>query len=187
MAISKDKIYFDTTSPNAGDNLGAYLRASDGTLLTHTATALNINISSGTNVKSEDAAHGSGDSGNYVLSVRQDNPVNSTSADGDYQSFKSDFLGRLWINESSNNFAHSAVSVTTIATDLVATDLANRKKIIIQNNGNKDIFVGNSGVTAVNGLRISAGSSAELTAGPLADLYAITSSGTANVRVFELA
>jgi hypothetical protein len=48
--------------------------------------------------KAEDAAHASGDIGQYVLSVRQDTPASSTSADGDYQSLKTDSLGRLWTN-----------------------------------------------------------------------------------------
>ncbi|MHA1949698.1 MAG: hypothetical protein ACW987_07485, partial [Candidatus Thorarchaeota archaeon] len=47
----------------------------------------------------EDSVHTSGDSGAYVLSVREDTLASSTSATGDYQSFKTDSLGRLWSNQ----------------------------------------------------------------------------------------
>jgi hypothetical protein len=46
--------------------------------------------------KAEDSAHTSGDIGSYSLTVRQDTLASSTSADGDYQSFKTDALGRLY-------------------------------------------------------------------------------------------
>lgn len=52
--------------------------------------------------KNEDAAHVSGDTGNYVLTVRQDTLAASTDADGDYQSFKTDSLGRLYVTEQNS-------------------------------------------------------------------------------------
>lgn len=135
----------------------------------------------------EDAVFTDEDFGSYVLSVREDVLATSTTATGDYQSFKTDALGRLYMNEASQTFANSAVSVTNVATDLVPTDLVNRKRIIIQNNDNKAIFVGDSAVTSSNGVRVSAGSSAEFSASEQCDLYAITASGNADVRVLEFA
>lgn len=44
----------------------------------------------------EDSAHVSGDAGIHMLSVRQDTLAGSTSTDGDYASFKTDSLGRLY-------------------------------------------------------------------------------------------
>lgn len=46
----------------------------------------------------EDAAHASGDTGTMTLTVRQDTPASSTSADGDYQPMKTDSVGRVHVN-----------------------------------------------------------------------------------------
>jgi hypothetical protein len=135
----------------------------------------------------EDSVHASGDIGLYTLSVRQDTLASSTSASGDYQSFKTDALGRLWMNDTHQTMAHAAVSVGTSATDLVATDLANRKRILVQNLGTKKIYVGNSGVTSANGIEVFSGGSIELDVGPGIDLYAISGTAGQDVRVMELA
>ena len=66
-------------------------------------------------------------------------------------------------------------------------DLANRKKILVQNADNKAIFIGGASVTTANGLRLSGGGVLELEIGPGVNLHAITASGTADVRVVELA
>ena len=54
-----------------------------------------VSVATGSD-KAEDSAHVSGDIGSYMLSVREDVLATSTSADGDYQSLKTDNLGRLW-------------------------------------------------------------------------------------------
>lgn len=56
-----------------------------------------VSVSTGSD-KEEDVAHASGDTGAYVLAVRQDTLSSSVSADGDYGSFKIDSVGRLWTN-----------------------------------------------------------------------------------------
>ena len=145
--LNKDKFIFDPTDPTVSDDIGAYIRSSDGTLITHTnvggkdgldvnilndlvisatdldirdlnytqdnvaikgATgnqlAINADGSINANVdvsivtgsdKAEDVAHTTGDIGTYILSVREDLLVPSTSASGDYQSLKTDALGRI--------------------------------------------------------------------------------------------
>lgn len=138
--------------------------------------------------KAEDAAHVSGDIGGYMLSVREDVLASSTSASGDYQSFKTDALGRLYSNDSNQTMAHAAVPVLITATDLAATDLVNRKRILIQNLGSKKIYIGkDSSVTTANGIELFAGASMELDIGPAVNVHAISSSGTQDVRVMELA
>jgi len=139
--------------------------------------------------KVEDSASANGDTGSYMLSVRQDTPASSTSTDGDYQSIKTDALGRMWVNNAPQSAAYSAVSVTTTATDLVPTDLANRKRIIIQNLSTaRAVFVGsNSSVTTANGIKIPTEGSAEIEGGPGINWYGIVSAGTADVRILETA
>lgn len=259
MSITKHKLVFDATDADGSDNIGAFLRSSDGTLLTHTDNggklSLDVNISntsievtatdldirdlsfatdsvnvsgsevsldaatlaalesitvsatdldirdlafatdsvdvSGSSIitgaeKTEDSAHVSGDIGNYILSVRQDTLAASAS-DGDYQSFKTDALGRQYINETHQTMTHAAVVVGNTATDLVATDLVNRKTILIENTSGTDIYIGSASVTTANGILLSKGATVELKIGSGINIHGITSSGNATVRVMELA
>lgn len=185
----------------------------------------------------EDSAHSSGAIGDYVLTVRQDALASSTSADGDYASFKtnsrgalytqpvgnvaddaadsenpvkvgsraetgvltavsdgdradllSDDFRRIYVNSGPNiAVEETAVSVTTTATALPATNLTGRRYILIQNLGGAQMFLGGSGVTAANGIRIAAGASWEGEVGDDVNLFAIKSAGTSDVRVLELA
>jgi hypothetical protein len=51
-------------------------------------------------VYDEDTAHTDGDSGAYVLAVRQDTLASSTTATGDYASFKVNALGELYVHDT---------------------------------------------------------------------------------------
>lgn len=137
--------------------------------------------------KAEDAAHVSGDIGGYILSVRQDT-LSASASDGDYQSFKTDALGRLYSNNAHQTMANAAVLVGTSATDLAGTDLANRKRILVQNRGGKAVFIGKDNtVTTSNGIELPSGSSMELDIGPSVNLHAISTAINQDVRVLELA
>lgn len=221
------------------NDANATLTSADGDyspLATDSAGRLKVVATFGSNY-AEDSAHVSGDIGDYVLAVRQDALASSTSADGDYASFKvnsrgalytqpvgnvaddaadsenpvkvgsraetgalsavsdgdradllSDDFRRVYVNSGANVAVEdTAVSVTTTATALPATALTGRRKIYIQNLDNQEIFLGGSGVTTANGLRIAAGGVFEDEVGDDVGLFAITASGTADVRVFELA
>lgn len=39
MTIKKEQLIFDPTDPDSSDNVGAFIRSDDGTLITHTETA----------------------------------------------------------------------------------------------------------------------------------------------------
>lgn len=152
---------------------------------------VDVQVVSGSD-KAEDSVHASGDIGTYVLNVREDVLATSTSATGDYQSFKSDSLGALWVHASASESANlaisfQAVSVSTTATAIPATPLANRKKLQIQNLSNKDLYIGDSAVTTANGIELPAGADIVLEVGPGLLYYAITSAGTADVRIHEIA
>jgi hypothetical protein len=137
----------------------------------------------------EDSAATSGDIGLQVLTVRKDALSTNVSADGDYGSFIAWSEGSLKVVDMPNiAVLATAVSVDTTAggTALPATPLANRRQIIIQNQGAKSIFVGPTGVTATTGVEVPKQSAAEFNAGPGVAFFAITSTGTADVRVLEL-
>lgn len=149
------KLVFDTTDATtqaASANVGAYVRSSDGTLIdsvtiatvdrlavdatmkagdgtdiTQTGGALDVNIASGSvtvdfpNDYAEDSAHTTGDTGGFVLAVRQDTLAASTDADGDYAAFKVDSVGSLYTKDTD-----AAALLTTIDADTgsIATDTA---------------------------------------------------------------
>ena len=173
----------------AQDNV-AIKGATGNQLVVNADGSLNVNadisVVNGSD-KAEDSAHVSGDIGTYVLAVRQDTLSSSTSASGDYASFKVDALGRMYTTDVAQDAVFASKTVLTSATDLVTSDLANRSKILIQNVSNRTIYIGESAVTAADGIRLSAGSSMELAVGPQVDLYAIAVGGSADVRILELA
>jgi hypothetical protein len=252
----KDRLVFDTTNVNTiadSDSVGAYIRSSNGTLITHTTIgsveALDVNIANASIVvtatdldirnlnhtqdnvaiaqggntmivnadgsinvkadidvvtgaeKAEDSAHTSGDIGQYVLAVRQDTLAPSTSADGDYASFKVNAAGALYtyiagsevltINDAT--LANTAIlaSANTLDTAntaeaVVASALANRKYLYIYNNGNQTIYIGGAGVTSANGFPLSQKSYLELRAGPSVAVNWVGPNTSQNIRVLEL-
>jgi hypothetical protein len=55
--------------------------------------------------KAEDAAHSSGDTGVFVLSVRDDAPASTAGAEADYAALLTDSTGRLHVNATVNTDA----------------------------------------------------------------------------------
>ena len=153
--------------------------------------------------KAEDSAHVSADIGTYVLAVRQDTLAASTSADGDYASFKTSAAGALYVNlaESSatittNDAALANTAIVAAAEVLdtadtaqaaVASPLALRKYLSIYNMDNRKIFIGGSGVTAATGFPVSPGAYIEMRAGVSSPVSFVGSTGaTPEIRTLEL-
>ena len=149
--------------------------------------------------KAEDSAHVSGDIGTYVLAVRQDVLASSTSADGDYASFKVSERGAMWVQHDGaidtlpgaySSWLSSQNTVDTTAELVVAADLSNRKKILIQNvsGGGRTLYIGHANtVSAANGIRLSAGSAIELDLAAGVEIWAISSAAGADIRIAEFA
>ena len=71
---------------------------------------------------------------------------------------------------------------------MVTTALTDRTTIHIQNTGSQAIYLGcDATVTTTNGTRIPKGGSAQFDFSDAVSLHAITASGTADVRIIELA
>lgn len=68
---------------------------------------------------------------------------------------------------------------------ILASQLANRRFMWFQNVGNKNVFIGASGVTSANGIRMSPGAIAEFRFGPALSLHAVSAAGTQDCRVLE--
>jgi hypothetical protein len=142
----------------------------------------------------EDAASAGGENLMLIGGYRQDTPGSSVSADGDIQGFLFNGSGELYVT-NDNSIINSSVLVTAVSVDdtvgginLIATELANRKEITVQNLGSNDVFIkAGTGVTTANGFELAKGSSASFAWGPSIDLYAITASGSSDIRVVEAA
>lgn len=216
----------DTESRAASANVGAYVRSSDGTLITATGTALDVNIGSVVDLDIRDLdasqdnvaisdgtdqleinADGSiniSDNGGSItvdatdLDIRDLNAatdsIQSNLFDGAGNSIGST-AGALDVNIASGDIDDSLAdtalvtgsqSVTTTSADLIATDLASRKWLFAYNAGNKEVYIGPSGVSTANGFPLPPGSALELRAGPSIDIHAVAENGTQDVRTLEL-
>jgi hypothetical protein len=95
--------------------------------------------------------------------------------------------GCLRVADIANTAIESTTkSVTTTTGVLLAAELANRKYMYVQNNGGRVVYVGKSGVTTANGLRLSPGAVAEFRLGPALSLHGVAAGGTQDVRIMEL-
>ena len=158
--------------------------AGDTTSIDATLTALS---------KAEDAIHASGDRGIMSLAVRNDAGT-ALAADGDYIPLMVDAGGKLFVTTSEDNqLANTAIaaavnlmSVANTAEDVVASPLANRKYLFVYNNGNKDTFIGQSGVTSANGFPLPPGSLLELRAGAAVDIEWVAGDTSQEIRTLEL-
>ena len=102
----KDQLIFDTTDANTiadSDSVGAYLRSSDGTRITHTTNGSKEAVDVYTELgQAEDSAHTSGDLGAMALAVRQDTAGSLVDTDGDYAPLQVDSTGALRVNATVN-------------------------------------------------------------------------------------
>jgi hypothetical protein len=79
-------------------------------------------------------------------------------------------------------------NVTSTAAQIASTSLSGRIHMVVQNLGSADIYIGEtSGVSAGDGLKIPKGSSLDMGFGASATVYAITSTGTSDIRIAEFA
>ena len=82
---------------------------------------------------------------------------------------------------------NTAYSAGTVGADILGgSQLAARKHMFVQNLGSQDVFVGKAGVTLSNGLKLFKNNTMIARIGPSVALHALTSSGTADLRIMEL-
>ena len=80
----------------------------------------------------------------------------------------------------------TAVSVSTSATPLPPSPLSGRYAISIVNNSSSTVYLGGSDVTTSNGYALYKYDSIDLDLDDETIIYAVVSSGTADVRVLEV-
>ena len=82
----------------------------------------------------------------------------------------------------------SVVTATTTVGEIAATPLASRLRIEVQNLGSQDAYIGEDNtVLTTTGILLPKGSSYESSFGATANMWVITASGTADLRVAEFA
>jgi hypothetical protein len=259
MSITKHKLIFDPAESDDYDKVASYLSASDGTLLTHTGGALDVNIKTSDIQIQVDLAHtedsvrlGDGTSfftstsenGDIALDVHLSNssiavtatdldirdlafatdsvtahqggtwtidsitnPVTVTATDLDIRDLSHltdsmkigdgvEFLaieadGSINVNASEAGYSscnNEAKVIATTATDIVATELSNRKELTLQNVGGKDVYIGcDASVTTANGILVPKGATASFRFGAGINVHAIADGASSELRVLELA
>jgi hypothetical protein len=216
--ISKDSLVFDTTDTDtiaASDNVGAFVRSSDGTLIDHatidsverlavdstlkdgagtalTSTlvggkqALDVYIAEGINVEVDlDAADDS------VLAHLADGAGTALTSTlvGDDQALDVNIVQSIDAALANTAIATAATSlaVADTAQDVVASPLADRKYLYIKNMDNREIYIGASGVTSANGFPLSPKAIAELRLGAAVDIEFVGATGaTPAIRIMQL-
>lgn len=128
----------------------------------------------------EDDPHVSGDAGDFILGVRNDNGTTDlTTTNGDYSPIATDIKGRAITTTSGSNLSNGTETAVSAAAVPLAGAPANaaRKGLIIQNVGVGDVRIGIAGVTATTGMKLLPGDSIVLTGGaaPINALFAIRS------------
>ena len=119
-------------------------------------------------------------------------------ADGDYAPLQVNADGALQVtmedlNVDVNDVANVAIentatAVSATAVNVVSSALANRSWLYLANEGNKSLYVGKTGVTAVNGFPLHPGQQLETRIGAAVAVQAIgEATATAeDLRVMEL-
>lgn len=110
-----------------------------------------------------------GSTGNQLV-INADGSINAQTYEGGYASWKV-----------------TKDTVTNTAAQLVATPLTGRLRVEIQNLGSADIYIKQNNTAVVDGLKIPKGSSYEQALDAGSAIYAITSSGSSDVRIAEYA
>lgn len=166
--------------------------ATDSVNLNDGTNSLSINADGSLNVNLTDdsVADGAADTGNpFKVGGRAVSGALTAVDSGDRYDLLGDLYRRTYVNSSRNiSMLNSQASVTTAAAEVLATPLAGRREVTIQNEGSQSVYIGSSAlVTAANGIKISKNSSATFEFGEDINIFMIADSGTQDVRFLESA
>lgn len=115
--------------------------------------------------------------------------LTALSASDDRYDLLGDLYRRTYVNSGCNiGLSNSQANVTGTAAEVLATPLAGRRFVTIQNESNDDVYIGSSaGVTTGNGIKISKRSSATYEWGEDINIFMISSGTSSDVRFLEQA
>ena len=104
------------------------------------------------------------------------------SADGDRTHIPATAAG-LAVIERGTTIASGNASVTTSAAAVLASD-STRRTAVLTNLGSDYVWVGDSGITANEGIRLAPGQTLTIDRAPTPAIYAVAASGTQTVAWF---
>jgi len=184
MSLNLTELLFDATD-SSGPKVGSYLISKSGEVIDHADVGgikgLNVNVLNDIEVALDHVNDSVrlGDGTNLAVVTANGElkvAVDSVTA----------YQGGIWnVNQAvpSTSIANASTTVTTTATALPNT--ADRKRVFIQNLGDKDMFIGGASVSVSNGIKIPKGGTFNEEMGAI-QIYAIVATGTTNVRTFEV-
>lgn len=183
-----DDLDYTTDSVTAHQGGTWVSQISDGTDTLEINTDGSINV----NLTDDGIADDEADSGNpFKVGSRSyfaSSALTALSASGDRADLLSDAYRRIYINDAPNvGINNAAVSVGLTEVALPTTALAGRTRILIQNNGEKPLFVGKTGVSTSNGIEVAKGGTLSLEAGQGLALFGVSTAAAQDIRVLELA
>lgn len=195
-STSTDGDYGNLKSNNLGE-LYVFDTTTHSSLVTANATLTSILGDLNALSHAEDSSHISGDIGVLSLAIRNDGAATTlTSANGDYSGIAVDSKGRLFVEAqfiAPQTMTHGSDNSTTTAALLIAS-AADRREIIVQNDGTKAIAVGGATVTynaaspnSTDGIIVRAGGEEVLSVGAGADIWTVAQSGTQKIRFMQIA
>lgn len=136
------------------------------------------------------AADDAVDSGNplKIGSRTVDAALTEVSAAGDRADLLSDMYRRIYINDAPNvGMDFGQTDVTQTSAVLVAAN-SGRRRILVQNLGDEEIYVGGASVAVGDGIQIPCGASMEIPIGENVALHAVAPTGaTVDTRYMQLA
>lgn len=106
---------------------------------------------------------------------------------GDKANLASDLYRRVFINDAPNVGIASAVTTVGTTEVAIATALAGRMRIMIQNTSSNPVYVGATGLSTSTGIQIAKGATLTMEIGQSIGLFAIAGSAGNDVRVMQLA
>ena len=89
------------------------------------------------------------------------------------------------VDRIAGEIVQTNTDVTSSETAIPATSQTNRRSILVINNGNATVFLGQTGVTTGNGYPLKAGAEKSFDLDEKVTLFGITATDTVDVRTLE--
>lgn len=188
MTVNREMYASVTTALPAGTNAIGKLAANSGVDIGDVdVTSVTPGTAAGNLGKAEDAAHASGDTGVFILGVRNDNATTTYGADQDYGPIATDLKGRVSVRQIASTATLSNVSGSASSVTVLAANSA-RVGGSIYNDSSAIVYLkfGATASTTSFTVKLAADTYYEIPGGYTGIIDGIWASATGSARVTEL-